>query len=154
MDQLIGAPLTTGCRPWLGTYDYAGYGRYKQPFIFAHRAVYINAHGAIPSGLEIDHTCGNRWCVEVSHLEAVTHAENTRRAAERRAKTRRFCKHGHPWTGPRCKACANLRVYAWKAKHPDRYKEHWRKYESKRSVIRKEMRKKARCATIPNGTEG
>ena len=35
----------------------------------------------------------NRACVRYEHLDAVTHAENCRRAAERRT----HCKNGHEW---------------------------------------------------------
>lgn len=50
----------------------------------AQRAAYELFHGSIPSGAEIDHVCGNRACGNPHHLEAVSHAENCRRAAERR----------------------------------------------------------------------
>jgi len=47
----------------------------------------------IPDGLTVDHTCNNRACIRFEHLEAVTTAENNRRAAERRT----HCKNGHEW---------------------------------------------------------
>lgn len=34
----------------------------------------------IPEGLEVDHTCRTKWCVNPAHLEPVTHPENLRRA--------------------------------------------------------------------------
>jgi hypothetical protein len=43
----------------------------------AHRIAYERAHG--PTDLVIDHLCGNKRCINVDHLEAVTNAENTRR---------------------------------------------------------------------------
>lgn len=60
----------------------------------AHRVAFELHNGPIPEGLEIDHLCGNRSCVNVAHLEAVTHAENMRRAFQRRT----HCKHGHEYT--------------------------------------------------------
>jgi hypothetical protein len=61
--------------------------------VLAHRLSFELVHGAIPAGLELDHLCRVRSCVAVDHLEAVTHAENMRRAAE--AHT--HCPNGHEY---------------------------------------------------------
>lgn len=45
-----------------------------------HRYTYQLFKGAIPSGLTIDHLCKNKSCCNPDHLEAVTQAENNRRA--------------------------------------------------------------------------
>lgn len=48
--------------------------------VYVHRFVYEHARGPVPEGLELDHTCKNTRCVNIAHLEAVTHKENLRRA--------------------------------------------------------------------------
>ncbi|MDX3345877.1 HNH endonuclease signature motif containing protein [Streptomyces sp. ME02-6987-2C] len=46
---------------------------------FAHRLVWEQQVGPIAAGLELDHLCLNRACVNVNHLEPVTGTENKRR---------------------------------------------------------------------------
>jgi hypothetical protein len=59
-----------------------GYGktRYKGKEYLAHRLYYQEAKGPIPKGMQIDHLCKQRDCVNPDHLEAVTPMENTRRS--------------------------------------------------------------------------
>lgn len=61
----------------------------------AHRFAYQQMFGQIPDGLTIDHLCSNKLCVNPSHLEAVTGAENNRRAADKIT----HCLRGHPLNG-------------------------------------------------------
>lgn len=67
----------------------------KQRFIYAHRVAYENLVGPIPEGMQLDHLCRNRMCVNPHHLEPVTPKENTMRA---RALIQE-CPSGHPY-GP------------------------------------------------------
>lgn len=80
--------LANGCWEWQGAtalgYGYLHIGQTdgspKRFRMRAHRASYEIARGAIPDGLDLDHLCFNKLCVNPSHLEAVTGAENARRA--------------------------------------------------------------------------
>src|SRR6185369_9168336 len=47
---------------------------------FGHVIVWEEAYGPVPEGLELDHTCKNRACLNPDHLEPVTHAINVQRA--------------------------------------------------------------------------
>lgn len=84
-----------GCWLWQGYINEDGYGRFWNPggTPNAHAGVYEAMVGPVPGGLELDHLCRVRHCVNPDHLEPVTHAENMRRSAEARTT----CINGHPW---------------------------------------------------------
>ena len=58
---------------------YGQVGTTKYGTRYAHRVAWIEANGPIPGGLDIDHLCRNRACVNVEHLEPVPPDENIRR---------------------------------------------------------------------------
>jgi HNH endonuclease len=74
----------TPCWIWQQATSSQGYGMVtiKNKQFLMHRVMYEQVYGAIPEGLELDHLCRNRPCVRPDHLEAVTHAVNTRRGPQ------------------------------------------------------------------------
>jgi hypothetical protein len=77
-----------GCWSWRGYRDQKGYGRFYCRGLneYAHRWSYEYFVGAVPVGLELDHLCRNRDCVNPAHLEAVTHRVNVARGISPSAK--------------------------------------------------------------------
>ena len=96
----------SGCWLWLGSLSGNGYGaiQYRGRQIVAHKLSYEAHIGAVPAGLELDHTCRLRCCVNPRHLEPVTHKVNLNRSSligrgagtAQTAKT--HCPQGHEYT--------------------------------------------------------
>lgn len=86
----------TGCAEWTGSRLPSGYGRLRLAHrsVYAHRFFYEATVGPIPPGLQIDHRCRNRSCVNVAHLEVVTAQENIRRERAVRPQAT-HCRRGH-----------------------------------------------------------
>jgi hypothetical protein len=83
---------SVGCWIWIRAKP-GGYG--------PHRTIYEKLVGEIPKGLELDHLCRVKACVNPDHLDPVTHRENVRRspislAALNMRKT--HCPYGHGYT--------------------------------------------------------
>lgn len=76
-----------GCIEWIGARNQKGYGVFhleQRRNVFAHRYAFQVVNGPVPAGMELDHLCCNRECVNVAHLEPVSHSENLRRARARK----------------------------------------------------------------------
>ena len=96
----------TGCWIWLGQITWNGYGTFhikvdgEWKKKVAHRVCYESFVGPIPEGLDLDHKCRQRHCVNPDHLEPVTRSENLRRSPlMARWAHKTSCPKGHPYDG-------------------------------------------------------
>lgn len=89
-DDVMPIP-NSGCWVWMRSLNPKGYpqmsfgGRVR----VLHRLVYQTLRGPIPVGLQLDHKCRVRSCVNPDHLEPVTGKENVARGLV----------SGHTWSG-------------------------------------------------------
>ncbi len=111
---LSGVTLSSsGCWLWNKSTDGRYYGKIKVngKMEYVHRVSYSTFVGDIPKGLEIDHLCKVKLCLNPRHLEAVTHSENLLRADLKTA----VCKRGHERSQDNmrrsrraCRICENM----------------------------------------------
>lgn len=74
-----------GCWSWVGKHDRKGYGMWvTDGECYAHRVLYKRHKGPIPRGLQLDHLCRKRDCVNPDHVEPVTPKVNTARGLSRK----------------------------------------------------------------------
>ncbi len=79
-----------------------GYGQfwYDGALVYAHRYSYETLVGEVPYGLDLDHLCRNRQCVNPQHLEPVTRSVNIKRGlfpsiVGQRQLSKTHCPSGH-----------------------------------------------------------
>lgn len=93
---------TSGCWLWEAAKNNRGYGLLwrDNKLECAHRVSYEYYREEIPSGLQLDHLCRVRHCVNPWHLETVTSKENTLRGVGPTAinSIMTVCINGHKFT--------------------------------------------------------
>lgn len=115
----------SGCWLWGAGLSPEGYGRLSESgtrkALYAHRYSYELHKGPIPEGLELDHLCRVRSCVNPDHLEPVTRKTNMLRGLGNGNKEKTHCPKGHLYSGQnliistrgngktfrRCRTCLN-----------------------------------------------
>ena len=113
---------TDTCWLWTAGVSSSGYGQItiSGRILQAHRVSYEMLVGDIGHGLQLDHLCRVRRCVNPTHLEQVTSRQNTLRGSGPAAVHARqtHCIYGHEFTkenttvnkGKRsCRACKQRR---------------------------------------------
>ncbi|MEV7413592.1 HNH endonuclease signature motif containing protein [Streptomyces althioticus] len=117
------------CHLWTGgarskrDHDRGMFGEFYGAFradgrmVRVHRYAWEQANGPVPDGLELDHKCRRRNCVNLDHLEVTDHRTNTLRSTAPTAINARktHCHAGHPFNDAntyrdpsgrrRCRAC-------------------------------------------------
>lgn len=118
IDNLQHYSAVEGCWVWQGAVWRNGYGKTSTEVNgtrLAHRALYVEHRGEIPEGMDLDHLCRNRLCVNPDHLEPVSRAVNLDRGHEART----MCEAGlHDITQPGAtKPGTRQCVECWRARY-------------------------------------
>jgi hypothetical protein len=112
--------FSTDCWLWTGTTNGTGYAKvYANGRLrVVHELIWELANGPKPAGMDLDHLCEVKHCINPDHLEPVTRQENLRRASKGNFR-KTHCPKGHEYTtdnilpnkrGKRnCKTCHRLR---------------------------------------------
>lgn len=121
----VNAEDGAACWNWKATVSEWGYGQFylAGKLRYAHRVAYEYCIGPVPPGMQVDHLCLNKRCVNPAHLEPVSGAENRRRVGRIAAQvSKTHCLRGHELSGDNlcpyqkafgkrsCLACIKLRA--------------------------------------------
>jgi len=125
--------MGTPCHLWNACINKSGYGLFtvwnsddkKSTHWKAHRFAYTFFKGHIPNGLQIDHLCENKLCINPEHLEAKTPQANSQTYHDNRQAEKTMCKKGlHKWVKEniyvfahkdrRCRECRKLNSKKWR----------------------------------------
>lgn len=128
-------PAIGVCWIWEGRKNPDGYGcfDYEHTPVLAHRFSFTEVYGDVPEGLQLDHLCRVRHCVNPSHLEAVPQLENVRRGlAGQHYRMITQCPRGHSYDegntvhtaqGKRyCRACRQGKQRIYDARYAQKIK--------------------------------
>lgn len=110
-----------------------GYGmfRFEGRMQVAHRVSWKLLVGPIATGIQLDHLCRNRKCVNPDHLEPVTQRENIHRSPLKGSET--HCRNGHEYAvvgvymrrdrnTRMCRECRRVNMARFLADNPDYHK--------------------------------
>ena len=96
----------SGCWLWIGHLSKNGYGKLRVKnnsrwqTQYAHRISYQTFVCEIPNGLDLDHICRVRSCINPAHLEPVSRSTNLARSPlMNRQKIKTSCPKGHIYSG-------------------------------------------------------
>ena len=97
------AKKVSNCLLWTGYVNDDGYGVFsaRKKRTSVHRFVWEKKRGTIPEGMEIDHICLQRNCINLEHLRLASNAENKRNRNGARVDSstgvRNVTPHGRTW---------------------------------------------------------
>jgi hypothetical protein len=121
-----------GCWEWTARVEPNGYAKFmvkeggKWRSIWAHIVSYTIFRGEVPTGLQLDHICRNRSCVNPEHLRAVTQKVNILSSESPIAKiaARQTCANGHAYTEENTRMYRGMRYCrTCKREHDARYRQ-------------------------------
>lgn len=112
----------SGCWLWIGHIKANGYGTLGVKVdggwrtSHAHRVAYEAFVAEVPDGLDLDHRCRTRCCVNPDHLEPVARSINLRRSPlMSRQSSKTTCPKGHHYSGTNSRGTRVCRICAAEA---------------------------------------